>query len=1139
LAKKLLILLMICAGHFLYAQSESNIWDFGGRAGLDFNNGTPVALNDGQIDTFEGSATISDSSGQLLFYTDGEKVWNRNHELMSNGTDLMGSPSSSQACIIIPKPDSQNIYYIFTSDAFGNSNGLRYSEVDITLENGLGNVNANKNILLATPVCEKITAVKKSDSNGFWIIAHDYGSNKFMSYSVSNSGVSTLPVVSAVGIPITSQAGTVGYLKASIDGTKMVSCNYLKNLELYDFDALTGKLTNGKVINNNEANYGAEFSPSGKILYVTTGNGTYIQEVVQYNLNASNIPASAVVLSTTNSQFGALQLASNGKIYVSLANSKYLGVIHQPENLGQTCNYDKDGPFIGPGICVFGLPQQVPTGPNVFITSRSACLGGSTQFTLTGSQNIIAANWNFGDGTTSAELSPSHLYTAPGTYNVTVSGQSTSGNFIQTSKTIIAAIPIANPIKDKVACGSNALYNLEQNDIEIKGNQANPLFKVAYFTSEANASLHSNLLQSPYSLPFGTTTFFAKIYNNENVNCYSITSFKVTLLHQLVAGQPMDYTICEAPYDGIAQFNLVQKNNEVLNGLDPSRFVITYHDDYNEAVADTGALPFLYTNSNPQETLFARLENSTDPTCFAVTSFVIGVGEQPVIGMLTNIVGCTKTALFDLTEKDAEVLGGLSPFSYRVHYYLTEQNATEGNNAIVMPYTPIATNQTIYVAVRGIGNTGCTAISTFNLIVLPALPEVFPVAINVCDDSSNDGIAVFDFEEQTALLLNNQPLGAFEVTYHTSETDAVLGNNAIGNYSNTSNPQYIYARVASGIDPSCFDVRRFTIAVHQQPTITAPGDQYLCSEDGGFGKVDLLSFNGTILDGQPETDFRVTYHGLPTDARQGINVMQGDYEVPIGSHTVYARVENINNPSCYAVVEFQVIVYPQPVIEMETEYTLCENSIIQLSAPAGFDSYNWSTGETASSIFVSTPGNITLTVTNSHETVTCSDTVAISIVSSSIAVIKEIIVSDWTDSENSIKVIAEGTGNYEYSIDGETYQSSPEFYGLQIGEYTAYVKDINGCGIVYKPIYFLIYPKFFTPNGDGYNEKWHIKPSALEPELKVYIFDSAGRLLTLLDGRSEGWDGTFNNYKLPSADYWFVVERKSGKIFKGHFSLMR
>jgi len=1143
LAKKLLILLLLCLGQLFYAQNQSNIWYFGSRAGLDFNSGVPLPLEDSQMDSFEGSATVSDASGQLLFYTNGEKVWNRNHQLMSNGTGLLGNSSSSQACIIIPKPDSPSLYYIFTTDEFGGQNGLRYSEVDISLENGLGNVTANKNIPVAAPTCEKVTAVKKKDNTGFWVVTHDYGSNKFMSYSVTQSGVNLVPVVSATGISITTPAGTVGYLKASADGTRMVSCNYMKNLEIYDFNALTGTLGNAKVINTNPSNYGAEFSPSGNFLYATTGTGIYIQQVVQYNLNASNIPASAVTLSTTSSQFGALQLASNGKIYVSLANSKYLGVIHQPENAGTSCNMEKDGFFIGSGTCIFGLPQSIPVDFNVFVVSRSVCLGSSTQFAITGNQDIVSAHWDFGDGGTSNELSPSYLYTAAGSYNVTVTASGTSGSVIQTLKTVIAEIPIAHPISNKVACGSNVLYDLAQNDTEIKGNQANPLFKVAYFASEANALSHSAILQSPYSLPAGTTTFFAKIYNNENVNCYSITSFRVTVMDALVAGQPVAYIICESPYDGTASFNLAQKNNEVLNGLDATQFVITYHNDYSEAVADTGAIPLFYTNTNPQELLYARLENKTDPTCFAITSFVIGVGEQPVIGSLSNLVECgsgRKVSAFDLTEKNAEVLGNLLPASFTVHYYHTEQDALEGNNAIVMPYATTAASQTIYVAVRAVGNTSCTAIGSFSLIILPSLPSTLPAALNVCDDVSNDGVAVFDFEDQTAFLLDNEPSGAFKVTYHTSDADAALGENALENYTNASNPQTIYARVTSGTDASCFEIRPFTISVHRQPTIMAPADLQICGEGGSiFSKVDLLAFNETILNGQSATDFTVTYHRLPTDAQQGAHTLPADYEAIIGSQTLYARVANNNSPSCFALAAFQIMVYPQPVIVMKTQYVLCENNSIQLAAPAGFDSYSWSTGATTPSISVTAPGTITLTVTKNHGAVTCSNTATINIINSSVAVIKQIIVSDWTDSQNSIQVIVEGSGDYEYSIDGENYQSSPEFFGLEIGEYTVFVKDVNGCGIADQSTYFLAYPKFFTPNGDGYNEKWHIRSADLEPELKVYIFDRNGILLTLLDGRSSGWDGTCNNNKLPSADYWFIAERKSGKTFKGHFSLMR
>ncbi|MFY0481832.1 T9SS type B sorting domain-containing protein [Flavobacterium sp. PLA-1-15] len=1144
MAKKLLILLLICFGQFIYAQKESSIWYFGRQAGLNFNTSSPIVLDDGAMDTFEGSATISDASGQLLFYTNGEKVWNRNHQLMSNGTDLMGSSSSSQACIIIPKPDSPNLYYIFTTDEFGNSKGLRYSEVDISLENGLGNITTNKNILLASPTCEKLTAVKHSNNSDYWIVTHNFGSNKFMSYSVTNLGVNPTPVVSAVGISITSPGETVGSLKASLDGSKMASCNYQKNLELYDFDASTGKLSNAKIINSKSSNYGAEFSPSGNYLYVTTGSNNYIQEIVQYDLMSPNVSTSSTLLNTTNSQFGALQLANDGKIYVSLANSKYLGIIHQPENLGQTCNFEKNGLFLNQGMCVFGLPQSLPIGFNIFIASRSVCLGSPTQFSITGNQTVVSANWDFGDGTFSSVLSPSHTYTTPGTYTVTVNAQSNSGTIIsQTSKVVIATIPVAHSIKNTAVCDSTIPYNLTQHDNEVKGLQNNSLFKVAYFASEENAIAHNNILQSPHTLTPGTNTFFAKIYNNENINCASVTSFKVILLNPIIAGQPVDYVICESPYDGVANFNFALKDNEVLNGLDSSQYGVTYYNHFDNAVSATGSLPILYTNTTMQETIFARLESKLNANCFAITSFKIVVGEQPVIGPLTNLIDCGANAsFFDLTDKNAEVLGGLSPNAFSVKYYHTEQQALEGSSAIIMPYFTNLTNQTIYVAVQNINISGCKAISSFNLTVLPALPTALPKSINVCDDLSNDGVAVFDFEEQTTYLLDGQPLGTVEITYHTSEAEAIVGSNSINDFSNTSNPQTIFSRVTSGADPSCFEIRPFTIAVNKQPTAITPDDIYLCSDQADMSAtIDLESLIEEVLAGQSTTDFTVTFHESLSEAQLGRGALPYLYEAAIGNHTLHVRVENVNNPSCYIVVDFDISVYPKPVINMKTQFTLCENkdNTIEIVAPPGFDYYSWSTGATTRSIFVSTPGAITLTVGNIYQGVTCSESLVINVITSSVAVIRELRVSDWTDSENSIEIIVEGAGNYEYSIDGENYQSSPKFNGLEVGEYIVYVKDINGCGVVSQQTYFLIYPKFFTPNGDGYNEKWQIKPSVLEPELKVFIFDFSGKLITFLDGRSDGWDGTFNNQKLPSDDYWFVVERKSGKTFKGHFTLMR
>ena len=87
----------------LHAQIEANIWYFGENAGIDFNSGSPVALIDGALNTEEGSATISDDQGSLLFYTDGITVWSKDHTVMINGTALMGDETTTQAAIIEKK----------------------------------------------------------------------------------------------------------------------------------------------------------------------------------------------------------------------------------------------------------------------------------------------------------------------------------------------------------------------------------------------------------------------------------------------------------------------------------------------------------------------------------------------------------------------------------------------------------------------------------------------------------------------------------------------------------------------------------------------------------------------------------------------------------------------------------------------------------------------------------------------------------------------------------------------------------------------------------------------------------------------------------------------------------------------------
>ncbi|MCO5724032.1 T9SS type B sorting domain-containing protein [Robiginitalea marina] len=147
----------------------------------------------------------------------------------------------------------------------------------------------------------------------------------------------------------------------------------------------------------------------------------------------------------------------------------------------------------------------------------------------------------------------------------------------------------------------------------------------------------------------------------------------------------------------------------------------------------------------------------------------------------------------------------------------------------------------------------------------------------------------------------------------------------------------------------------------------------------------------------------------------------------------------------------------------------------------------------------------------------------------------------------SIEVSVSGVGDYEFALDSPDgpYQADNRFSGLPLDSYTIYVRDRNGCGIsqvlVQPDLTVEGFPKFFTPNGDGINDFWQFlpPPSGVNPIRELYIFDRFGNLLSQVDPRGAGWDGTWNGRPLPSSDYWFRAIEASGREVRGHFSLKR
>ena len=342
LLKTSALISLLIFGAACYSQKEANIWYFGGNAGLDFNGNTPTAITDSKMHTWEGCASIADKNGQLLFYTDGSEIWNKNHQTMTNGAGLLGDSSSTQSAIIVPKPGSNDIYYVFTVVDKGKVEGLNYSEINMSLSGGLGAVTQNKNILLLTPTCEKITAVLHENGSDIWVISHKWNSDAFYSYLVTQNGVSQNPVISNTGILINGIASnTIGYLKASPDGKKVALANFSQNnykVEVCDFDNSNGIISNGFVINSSNLNlpYGVEFSPLSQYLYISERDiYTHNSKLYQYDLLANDVSGSEVILDTISAIGGALQLGPDGKIYLAIQDSYYLYKINKPDKKGK------------------------------------------------------------------------------------------------------------------------------------------------------------------------------------------------------------------------------------------------------------------------------------------------------------------------------------------------------------------------------------------------------------------------------------------------------------------------------------------------------------------------------------------------------------------------------------------------------------------------------------------------------------------------------------------------------------------------------------------------------------------------------------------------------------------------------------
>ncbi len=1161
-----LIILLI---HFnLFSQKEANIWYFGENAGLDFSTNPPTALTDGQLNTTEGCSSFSDVNGNLLFYSDGISVYNKNHQLMTytNGdlaNNLEGNPSSTQSGMIIPKPGSSDIYYLFTigtdfvpPNIIANP-GFNYYEVDLSKNSGLGEITNGPINLAIDPLTnfdqsaswsEKVTAVKGKDCNTFWVLS--FVNDTFYAYKVNEFGVDVNNVVLS---PVNfSDSDKRGYLQVSPDGTKIAFADYndVQNsfngsLVLFDFDSETGLVnpTSSEVLINvgsQESPYGVAFSQQSNKLYTSVYDGGF--NVYQFDLESTNIAQSKQLISSKTGFRGALQLGPDGKIYASIPDQQYLDVIENPNDDANNVTYSSNSIFLNGNFTTQGLPpflaslllpiEITDTTNNQIINNQDLqyCTGESIIIqpeTISGTN--ITYEWVFNNGITSttiantSDLNLNNLTTLNnGTYELTVTLEDVCANKTTLEGTFTIGVfdpPTANQPTDINFCDTDGdgfnIFDF-QNDITpiILGTQDPNQFDVLFFLSltDAENNINTAALSNPYTntTAFDSQDIYVRIHNSNAPDaCYDLTQFNLTITAIPEPSQPQDYTVCD----------------DNINGGDTDGF---------------------YNN-------------------------------------------------FLLSSKDSEILGSLSSSDYNISYHSSLTGAqTDATTDLIdknLPYRNTTINeQLIYVRIENSKNSGCyvvsedssTSFKPFKLIINP-LPTVNNIVFIQCD-TDFDASSIINLELTQENISTNYTNESFK--YYTSESNAIADISEITNINSyaANNGDIVWVKTIS--TEECYRISQIEIDISFTGNINYTNEFKQCD--------DLLDIDGNNTSNNDDED-GITFFDISsvnTDVKNLFPVAtQNDLEILIfesiddrnilnnpitdltnyrnqnipafTSQSLYIKVINKNNNGCEGLGEFTILTEAIPKFEIESPQILCLNTtplVLEVTNNTNFN-YSWIKNDNPSVILSNTyqvdayeEGEYSITVFDTNTNYSCEYTQIVKVIASNSASIDINAITIIDDSNNNsitIDTTYLGEGDYEFALFNDTgivrdYQTEPYFDNLEGDIYTISIKDTFNCGFPAEiQVSVIDFPDFFTPNNDGYNDTWSIQGvnATFYPNSTITIFDRYGKKIAEIPIDSNGWDGLYNGKILPSTDYWYSISlvdpTGNTRNKKGHFSLLR
>ena len=743
-------------------------------------------------------------------------------------------------------------------------------------------------------------------------------------------------------------------------------------------------------------------------------------------------------------------------------------------------------------------------------------------------------------------------------------------------------------------------FNLTEANQLISTDYLNETFTYYLTESHAETGLLSDQIVTPTTYT-NLTPVNSVIYARVETIHGCFRTSKINLVVGATLLDPisfqLEYFVCDDTQvdndnsNGVAAFDFSDATAQVLAQLPTNQnLTVTYYLSEADALAEADPIPDISNHRNTTspntQNIYVRVDSNDVNACLGLGHHItLNVDSLPEKQIITDYILCSDTnqTSFDLTSKETELIGTqTTPILFS--YHLSEQDAI---NNIPIPnpsmYPNISNPQTIYVRAQFDPNNNmnldareCVRTDMHFELQVNLNPILFtPDPIIKCSDQI---ATMYDLTQRASQITNSD--SSIVLTYFESQQDLDINNSILDPTSYTSNTLAKTILVLATATNQCAKTIPLELTTILYPNLNAnPSPLEECEIDNnGFDYFDLSLREPEILNGLNPADFDISYYEDETDAQSGNTNTIADptnfENTTILTQNIYVRVKPKLN-SCFRVVPLTLIVNPVPEIDILDRYVICLNkddqmisSVTQTFLPtppidtqlsATIYSFQWYKGSieevnldpssfiipgaTNSSYSPISEGTYSVLATNMASG--CRIPASTEVVSSYPPETIEVTVTSELFSDNNIlEVSVVGTGEYEYRLDFGPWQRETLFENVRIGEHTIYVRDLLNCNEITQKKIVIGYPKFFTPNGDGYHDTWNIVGMTMKSRSKIYIFDRYGKLLTQISPTGEGWDGTFNGVQLPSSDYWFVLDYEdpvTGKNnqLRAHFTLKR